>query len=131
MKLSAVIVVEEARRCGVRFGLILLVFLLGSSRRACNFDQLAANGQASLGARGPASADALTNEEFGDFRMEDRIIIKDLNELGFQVIPDLLDEAQKLDSEIRLLKTSKEKIGKAAREDIRKKENKLRLREPW
>ena len=52
-----------------------------------------------------------------------------MDSLGFRVLPKLIDEAHKLDAEIRLLKDSRK--GRAIRKEKGRKAEPLRITEPW
>ena len=51
-------------------------------------------------------ADALTNEDFNGFDPRKRVSV-DVTELGFKILPRLMDAATHLDGEIRLVKEQK------------------------
>ena len=69
-------------------------------------------------------ADALTNEEFGDFNADRRLPVE-IEELKFLVLHQLMKFAEEIDSEITMKKASKEKT---PRQDATKK---MRLTQPW
>ena len=69
-------------------------------------------------------ADALTNEEFGDFNADLRLPVE-IEELKFLVLHQLIKFAEEIDSEITMKKASKEKT---PRQDATKK---MRLTQPW
>ena len=77
-------------------------------------------------------ADALTNEEFGDFSEQNRIEVT-MEDLDFKVIPVLMKEAAKLDKEIMVTKEDR-KRNKLEKMEVAKKAkitDKLRWKEPW
>ena len=71
-------------------------------------------------------ADALTNLEFEAFDPSKRIAVQ-LENLDFRILPELMQLAAKVDEEIVLKKSSKEKE-KPAKPDPSKK---LRVSQPW
>ena len=82
-------------------------------------------------------ADDLTNERFEDFAEERRIEV-DFESLGFLVMPRLMEEAGRLDSELKIYKTSREaKLDKIKSGEIKlpetkkRKKGQLRWEDPW
>ncbi len=71
-------------------------------------------------------ADALTNLEFGSFDPNRRILVQ-LEKMDFRILPELMQLAAKVDEEIVLKKSSKEKE-KPSKTDPSKK---LRVSQPW
>ena len=77
-------------------------------------------------------ADALTNEEFDEFRESNRIDVK-MEDLEFEVIPTLMKEAAKLDKEIMLTKEERKRNKTEQMEAAKKVKitEKMRWKEPW
>ncbi|CAJ1332305.1 unnamed protein product [Effrenium voratum] len=77
-------------------------------------------------------ADALTNLDFTLFNPDLRVQLE-LDELGFKVIPKIMEAATQLDSEIRLEKDKKKKGKEHHDKNLAKKPQKaeMRWKEPW
>ena len=77
-------------------------------------------------------ADALTNSSFEDFDSSRRIVV-DFESVEFIVLRELMEEAGKLDEDIKLVKSSKEaKQDKSARErSPRKRRGEMKWKDPW
>ena len=81
-------------------------------------------------------ADALTNSAFEGFDPGKRINVR-FEDFKFEVLDQLMGEAQKMDSEIRLVKSSKERktvawSEKKAEGQVKKRrEGETRWRDPW
>eukprot|EP00438_Fugacium_kawagutii_P019241 Skav234689 [mRNA] locus=scaffold3643:121276:121746:- [translate_table: standard] len=81
-------------------------------------------------------ADDLTNEKFDEFTEENRIEV-DFKNLPFIVMGKLMEEAGKLDSELKLHKTSKEAKSDAFKDEKKKlptkksKKGEMKWKDPW
>ena len=77
-------------------------------------------------------ADALTNLDFTLFNPDLRVQLE-LDELGFKVIPKIMEAAMQLDAEIRLKKDKKKKVQEHSSKNAAKKPKKaeMRWKEPW
>ena len=77
-------------------------------------------------------ADALTNLDFTLFNPDLRVRLE-LDELGFKVIPKIMEAATQLDSEIRLEKDKRKKGMEHHDKNSAKKPKKaeMRWKEPW
>ena len=75
-------------------------------------------------------ADALTNEDFSAFDLAKRVHVVP-EDLGFQVLPQLMSAAVELDAEIRQTKADKAGSLSEAGQGARRKKGELRWIEPW